>query len=73
MNIEISQDKITGELFVSSTDLRPQTYESDMFRCWVYSDKSQALDKWNELSKATQDKVRSEMFEGVQKIDKLFS
>lgn len=72
MNIEISQDKISSELFVSETNLRPQTYESDLFRCWVYADKEQALSKWNELNEARKQKVHEVFLEGVLKIDKIF-
>lgn len=71
--IEISQDKVTSELYVSETNLYPQTYESDMFRCWVYADKEQALDKWRELNEARKQKVHEVFLEGVPKIDKVFS
>lgn len=70
--IEISQDKVTSELYVSETNLYPQTYESDMFRCWVYADKEQALDKWRELNEAKADKARQVYGDGILKIDNIF-
>jgi RPA family protein len=71
--IEISQDKIAGDLFVSESNLNPQEYESDMFKRWVYATKEQALSKWRELNRARKQKVHEVFLEGVLKIGKLLS
>lgn len=74
MNIEISQDKITGELFCFYyTTNSLEYYETELYRVWVYATKEQALDKWRELNEARNQKVHEVFLEGVLKIDKVFS
>ena len=72
MNIEISQDKIAGELFVNETQGGAGSYLGDIYNVYVFCDKAKALAKWRELNEARKQKVHEVFCEGVLKIDKIF-
>jgi hypothetical protein len=71
--IEITQDKITGQLAVFPSNLNPQAFENELFRYWIFANEDEAVEKWRVLCTDREAKVRSERFDGLQKISKIFS
>ena len=70
--IEITRDKLTGDLSISKSESKQEYFIGVMIESWTFSNKHEAIDKWRVLSDERIRQAKRDQLEGVNKILKIF-